>query len=91
MQAETPIELTEAEATYEEGEKMKLAEKVEFSFRPAIAIGHSENNKEITRIEVYEQEYHDHSELHIIAMSQNETVVSTWCVPSIITYKGGQP
>jgi hypothetical protein len=66
---------------------MKLAEKVEFGFRPDMVVGHTESGREITRIEVYEMEYHDHSELHIVAISGNATIVSTWCVPAVITYQ----
>lgn len=66
---------------------MLYAEIVEFIDRPAIVVGHTFNSCEVTKIEVYHEEYEDHSEMVIIPYTGNDQLGKFWNYPCGITYK----
>ena len=65
---------------------MLYAEKVEFINRPAIVVGNSFNGFEVTKIEVYHEEYPDHSEMIVILYTGNRQLGKFWNYPCGVTY-----
>jgi len=65
---------------------MLYAEKVEFVNRPAIAVGGFFNGLEVTKIEVYHEEYPDHSEMLVIPYTGNNQLGKFWNYPCGVTY-----
>jgi len=66
---------------------MTLAEKIEFADRPPVVVGQSFSGYEITKIEVYHQEYEDHSEMFASWWHNDKQIGKCWMVPIIVTNK----
>jgi len=67
---------------------MKYAEKINFlnGREESIAIGRKWSGVEVTRIEVTELEYENHTELLIKVYSGSTIIATCWNTPAIITY-----
>jgi hypothetical protein len=66
---------------------MVYAEKIEFSDRPPICIGGTFNGFEVSKIEIYHDEYENHSEMTAIWYHHNDQIGKSWNYPIIVTYK----
>ena len=67
---------------------MIYAEKVEFISLPPLVIGETFNGSEVSKIEVYHEEYEGHTELTIIPYdSMCNQLGKYWNMPCAITYK----
>ncbi len=66
---------------------MLYANKVEFQDRPPLCVGNTLYGKVISKIEVYHDEYPDHSEMIIIPYDGNEQLGKFWNYPCAVFYK----
>lgn len=65
---------------------MTLARAIEFENLPNIRVGEFFKTDTVTKIEVYDLEYSDHTELTIIVYNGNNQLGKIWNVPCLITY-----
>jgi hypothetical protein len=66
---------------------MILAEKIEFSDRPPVIVGQHFSGREVTRIEIFHDEYEDHSEMTAQWYHNGIQIGKCWNIPIVITNK----
>lgn len=65
---------------------MMYASKVEFTDRPAVAIGDRVSGQTVDKIEVRHEEFEDHSEMIILVYNGKTLVQKFWDFPCCITF-----
>ena len=66
---------------------MRFAEKIEFQDSPPVVVGNKFSGYEVTRIEIYQEEYEGHSELTALWYHDTTEIGRSWMIPLVITYK----
>ena len=65
---------------------MLYANRIDFPDTTLMAVGSSFNGRQVTKIEVYHDEYEDHSEMTLIPYCGDDQLGKVWNMPCRVSY-----